>query len=191
MKTEKEFLEGIYQKAAAQQEMTEVPFTSKKGTGFHKRKWLVAAAMFCLLLPLGRSVWQERDASLEKEESLQRRIAPSSYQEEVESTNILEAMVVEKWKDEDQIYLRIRPVTNFLGEIEEEILVVCELQDTAVLEKISADEMALFYCIKEGESYRLSEEENGICSYLKTEDGSRVYVNQDGKKIDTKELLKK
>lgn len=190
MKTEREFLEGIYRKAEERQETTERTWVSKNPPVYKRAGMAVAAAVVVLILPFGAfGIWNRQAPEKQNKTMPQQEVDPVAYRMYMPSTHIFEGTITEVTHAEGSLAITVEPVKEFRGEGLGEVTLQYWSEEEEIMQALAVGETALFFVIEENGSYQINETENGICRYLDTEDGYRVYENQYGEKVSTKALL--
>lgn len=188
MKTEKEFMEDIYRKAAERYVVPEETTVAKQMPWYKRGQFIAAAVLAILLLPVSVSFLTGMQPSKEQTPE-QHGIEPATYQRRiVESTIIFDGVIEEIEEKEGVQLLRVTIMDQYIGNVEEEVTVLYEGEEKEIGMDVEVGDTALFYVIADQNGYRVNLEENGVCQYVSTKDGYRVYQNAWGETIDTKEF---
>lgn len=188
MKTEKEFMEDIYRKAAERNVVPEETTVAKQIPWYKRGQFIAAAVLAILLLPGSVSFLTGMQSSKEQTPETH-GIEPATYQRRiVESTNVFDGVIEEIVEKEGVQLLRVTIMDQYKGNVEDEVTVLLEGAEKETRRNVEVGEMALFYIIADQNGYHVNLEENGVCQYVSTEDGYRVYQNTWGDEINTKEI---
>ena len=184
MKTEKEFLEGIYQKASFVEEES----SRSRLHPYRKYSIVIAAAMLAfLILPVGISKW----GSLYKSEKpAEPMVEPNSisYRSMKKSTNVFDGTIMGIDKEETHYILRVKIEDTYIGKsIDESTILVSDVAFTAIT-TLNEGDKALFYVVEQEGEFYLNEEEYGVCRYLKSEGTQKVFETQYGDKIYSNDI---
>lgn len=184
MKSEREFLEGIYQKAALVEEKS----SHSKLHPYRKYCIVLTAALLAfIILPVGISGLRTKNPG---DIGANPRVEPNSisYRTIVKSTNVFDGRVEAIRKEEEEYIINVHVEESYVGEPLQEVTVRYPIIESDTIIKLEKGEKALFSVIEHEGNYYVNEDEYGICRFLEIENTEKVYESKYGIKIYTKDI---
>lgn len=186
MKTDQEFLRGIYEKAALAREEDSVKVTRHP---YHKYVRYAAMVAVLALLIAPASIYGIRNQKPHIEgEPGNEPLVISSQRTIPTSSNIFDGTITSLEVKNGEYHITIAIDETYVGDQAGEVTLSYKPSKESVIFSLKEGEKALFYTNYYNDVLVVNEVENGICRYLYNKNGTKVYETYFGEKVYANEL---
>lgn len=186
MKTDQEFLRGIYEKAVLAREEDSVKVTRRP---YHKYVRYAAMVAVLALLIVPASIYGTKKQTPQTQgEPGNEPLTISSQRTIPTSSNIFDGTITTLEVKNGEYYITISIDETYVGKLSGEVTLYYKPSKESVIFSLKEGEKALFYTDYNKDMLVVNEAENGICRYLYNENGTKVYETYFGEKVYANEL---